>query len=386
MARHRGGHRRRRGAQQRLGSRGDRRAGGAADALPDGPASYALETGSAIRRAADDDDGASVINLSAGYPCQVLTVLGNDNLCSTGGRAGFCLKVTAAVTTAAAVVCATVGWIPIAGQVACATAISAASLTITACWSFVLAGDILRGPMEEGVAYALGRGVPVVSISGNKQSGGLLCDLVSCDNHSVDDWQIIPGVIDGVICVAAAEEYAPFANAHFYGRRVDVWATKHHTFFHPPTLDAVTGPDAQILSPDPIGGTSAAAPFVTGIIAMMQAANPGLNPNTPGLTDDERRTIPSRIRDILRTTATPAASLPPPTGPADATEVGRRRNLVHAYGLLRAAVAIARPADRIPDASALGFDVGAAAGDEHLGFDEGATEPPARRSSARRPA
>lgn len=48
-----------------------------------------------------------------------------------------------------------------------------------------------------------------------------------------------------------------------------------------------------------IGGTSAAAPLVTGVVATLQALNPSLNPATPSLTAAQRRAIVASIKELI---------------------------------------------------------------------------------------
>lgn len=309
--------------------------------------SYALDMGSRMKQATDD--GATLINISAGYPCRVKTYTVPDiSLCSVGGRAALCTELSAVLAVGVAAVCS----IPIVGIWKCPEAVGAASAAVAACYATLLAGDP-SGPLKGGVDYALAHGVTVVSIAGNKPSSetlGVLCDLVRCGAQDVSDFEVVPGTLPGVICVGAANNTSPFGNVHYYGARVDIWAPINTTYFAPPTVDTVTGPSEQLQN-EPFGGTSAAAPYISGIIAMMQAINPTLDPRTPGLTADQRAAIPGRIRDLLVSTATPASSLP-----ADPT--GQRRNLVNAYAALQAAT---------PDSIRAFWPM---AYDGSLGFDE----------------
>jgi hypothetical protein len=87
------------------------------------------------------------------------------------------------------------------------------------------------------------------------------------------------------------------------------------------------------------GGCSAAAAYLSGVIALMQANNPNLDPQNTALTSTQRRAIPADIRNILLSTAAPAL-VPRTRGP-----------LVNP----RAAVDRAAQA-RVPDFGALGFD------------------------------
>jgi subtilase family protein len=312
---------------------------------------YAFEMGRAIRLAVDD--GATVINISAGYPCTLVSSIGiSFRVCSPGQRAAFCTAITAALFASAAAAAA----IPIVGWITGPLAFAAATAAVTACYATVVLGDP-RSDMESAVDYATEHGVTIVASAGNQQrpeSLGPLCDLIACGPQDVAQWEVVPAVIPGVICAGAADPTDPYANNQFFGDRVDLWAPIDEGYFGPPDVDHVVGADAQIAQ-TPFGGTSAAAPFIAGIIAMMQAVNPSLDPRTLELTADQRRAIPRRIRDLLVSSSTPSSSLP--MNPAN-PDVARRHNLVSAIGAVRAAAA-----GVLPDFEGLGYD-------PSLGFDE----------------
>jgi hypothetical protein len=140
-------------------------------------------------------------------------------------------------------------------------------------------------------------GVPVVSIAGNRLSRdklpGVIEDYVDLDNASMDDWQIVPGIFPATIAVGAVED--GLSNRHFFGDAVDVWAPIRTAYVAPENVENISSP----LVDDTIGGTSAAAPFIAGLIATMQAINPRLDPHGPGTNEAERRTIVDDIRSIL---------------------------------------------------------------------------------------
>jgi hypothetical protein len=312
--------------------------------------SYAFELGRGIRQATDD--GATVINISAGYPCRVVAsvagVTAGIDICSSGTWAVVCATLSVALHTAAALTCA----IPFVGPFICPAGITAAAVFTVACFTWAAAVPVLtRGLLQDGVDYARAHGVTVVSISGNKvvDTGTSptreLCQFISCSTQDVSDWQVIPGVLPGVICAGAADDTEPFANNQYFGERVDVWAPIGDTFFAPSTPGHDDGPTTHV-SHENFGGTSAAAPYVAGVIAMMQAANPQLNPLM--VPPSQRAAIPGRILTLLRSTATPASALPmSPTEP----EVGRRRNLINAFRAVRAAAGTS-----VPDMTPLRYD------------------------------
>ncbi len=261
--------------------------------------SYAFEMGTGIRQAVER--GATVVNVSAGYPCKIVTNVGLSlRICGIAERAAICTALTAALHAAAALA----GLIPFVGPIIVIPLLAAATATSLACFATLLIGDP-RSPMEDAVAFAMERGVTVVSIAGNQQSAaslGALADVIATGTQDCGAWEVVPGVIPGVICAGACDPTPPYANNQYFGDRVDLWAPTGEAFWRPPTTDAVTAAELQVRQ-DNFGGTSAAAPYITGVIAMMQAANPALDPRRAPAAN--RRTIPQQIAGILRSTATP---------------------------------------------------------------------------------
>ncbi|GAA0495060.1 type VII secretion-associated serine protease mycosin [Streptomyces stramineus] len=135
-------------------------------------------------------------------------------------------------------------------------------------------------PREDAaVQYALAKGAVVVASAGN---GGEHGDHVS-----------YPAAYPGVIAATAVDRYgnrAPFSTRRWYA------------------TVAAPGVDVVIADPDRRyyegWGTSAAAAFVSGAVALVRAAHPGLSP--------------AQIRDLLRTSARDA----PPGGRNDALGAG----------------------------------------------------------------
>ncbi|MBI2929848.1 MAG: choice-of-anchor D domain-containing protein [Verrucomicrobia bacterium] len=286
--------------------------------------SYVFETGLGIRQATLD--GAALINISAGYPCRILTTFGiGFDICDPVGRAELCLAVETALVVAAGAVCAVaaeIAGIPVVGPflaidatIACLEANLAVVLAVPACVALVALGDV-REPMEDAVAFALGSGVTIVACAGNKLDPDKLPEVIrpflDLDNINVSDWQMIPAVIPGVLRVGAIEWSDPdghgpspgfWVNAHFNGDRVDIWAPIKSRYYAPVTTDAVE-PDPALHVPDLIGGTSAATPYISGLIANLIAIDPTLNPLNAALTPAQRSAIPGLVRSLLVDNAT----------------------------------------------------------------------------------
>ncbi|MFE1559931.1 type VII secretion-associated serine protease mycosin [Streptomyces sp. NPDC058734] len=161
---------------------------------------------------------------------------------------------------------------------------------------------------DEAVQYALGKGVVVVASAGN---GGERGDHTS-----------YPAAYPGVIAVAAVDRQgrkAPFSTRHWYA-----------------TVSA-PGVDVVIADPDRSyyegWGTSAAAAFVSGAVALVKAAHPGLSPaQVKKLLEDTAAERPAGGRDDARGhgTVDPVAALQAgaalrPEAPAPAAVAAGRR-------------------------------------------------------------
>jgi subtilisin family serine protease len=324
--------------------------------------SFAFEMGIGIHKAVDD--GASTINISSGYPCRLLDRAGiNFNICDDAGRTALCFSITAALEIIAATTCivaaVTVGLIPFIGPPLAAAICVAAHVPVIlagiACVAQLLISDP-TGPLQDGVDFATRHGVIVVASAGNTISSGapeIFRSILDVNNIDVSDWQVIPAVLNSVICVGAAQSSTPFNNLELAGNRVDIWAPIPSFCYQPPDGSTVVLPPS-LQSLNSLGGTSGAAPYITGLIACMQAINPNLNRITaPAGTT--LSAIPAIIKNLLQRNAfTPAAlgdmSVNPP-----------RRNLVNPMKTIMAASTA--PFGPIPDFFLLGYD-------NQLNFDE----------------
>lgn len=160
---------------------------------------------------------------------------------------------------------------------------------------------------DAAVQYALGKGVSVVASAGNSGDKG--------------DRPSYPAAYPGVIAVTAVDKYG--THAAFSTRR---W---YATVSAPGVDIVVANPDRHYYIE---WGTSAASAFVSGAVALVRAAHPGLSP--------------AQIKTLLTDTA------------RDAPKGGR--DDAHGYGLVDPAAAIEaaaalRPADAKAESAAAGY-------------------------------
>lgn len=129
---------------------------------------------------------------------------------------------------------------------------------------------------DAAVQYALGKGVSVVASAGNSGEKG---DRVS-----------YPAAYPGVIAAAAVDKYG--THASFSTRR---W---YATVSAPGVDIVVANPDQHYYIE---WGTSAASAFVSGAVALVRAAHPGLSPaQIKTLLTDTARNAPDGGRDDAR--------------------------------------------------------------------------------------
>ncbi|MBT8451385.1 MAG: S8/S53 family peptidase [Deltaproteobacteria bacterium] len=269
-------------------------------------AGYAFEIGSGFRKATDD--GAACINISGGYPCKILTNIGPDfDICTEGGRTGLCAAIGTVLAAAVGTTCGAAGvldlFLPGAGALICSVAATGATFSTAACFSTLAFGD-LAGAMQSGAYYATGRGVPIVASAGNTLDSEslppIIRDYVDLSDRTVDNWRTVPAAFRNVITVGAVNSTS-LDNEHFYGNFVDIWAPIGSNYYAPTDTTDPSSSREQWS----IGGTSAAAPYVAGVVAAMQAMNRDLDPRTYdpeadfGVSRELRRAIPGRILDLL---------------------------------------------------------------------------------------
>lgn len=293
-----------------------------------GAEAYAFNIGGAIRTAVDN--GAHVINISGGFPCRALTSLGDFSYCDPGTRGAICAALFPIVATGSIIACSALAWIPFATEICLAVTTSAYITACTAQFALGNPGSII----SDAVQFAKSRGVPVVVSAGNvitaADLGSVPAELrpfINLDPNrmTVEDWEIVPSGLPDVICVGAANPLPPYGNNQVFGRRVDVWAPEDGDYMAPESGDLPAGTGNPTVLKRDFNGTSAAAPFITGLVADAMALNPQFNRSTSTSVGS----IVSSIRNLLSTSAWSTSALP--TDPT-----GRRRNLVNPIGFLKA--------------------------------------------------
>lgn len=130
--------------------------------------------------------------------------------------------------------------------------------------SMSLGGSGTSSAMQDAINYATNHGVEVVAASGN-------------ENGPID----LPGNCQNVITVGAIDSNLQKASYSNYGPELDVMAPGSQIY-----STYIGGPSSYTT----MSGTSMATPFVSGVVALIKAANPSL--------------APAAITNILQQTAT----------------------------------------------------------------------------------
>ena len=128
------------------------------------------------------------------------------------------------------------------------------------------------GSLEEAIAEASARGIAVLAAAGNGLSNDGPQDLDISDNF------LIPCKISTVICVGAIGP-GDDSNVWNWGSGVDIWAPTDTLSTVTPISSSGPGADEDDFGMDEValfGGTSAATPFVAGIVGLMKTVDPSL--------------------------------------------------------------------------------------------------------------
>ncbi|MCA9839554.1 MAG: S8 family serine peptidase [Trueperaceae bacterium] len=127
-------------------------------------------------------------------------------------------------------------------------------------WICTLPPNDIKTVLESSVALADSLGAIVVAAAGNEST------------RLTDDEFRLPCSLKFVICVGAMERNKMAAVYSNYGTPLDIWApVEIYSTVIPDTADK-TGADAICC----FNGTSAATPFIAGVVALMKALNPQL--------------------------------------------------------------------------------------------------------------
>ncbi|MGN9774560.1 type VII secretion-associated serine protease mycosin [Micromonospora sp. H33] len=114
-----------------------------------------------------------------------------------------------------------------------------------------------RPELADAVRYALDEGVVVVAAAGNRQ-------------ENQQDLPAYPAAYPGVIAVAGVDEQGGHVGSSVSGEYIDIAA---------PGLNIVgPAPGGDGYLAEPQGGTSFAAAYVSGVVALVRSAYPDLNP------------------------------------------------------------------------------------------------------------
>jgi Subtilase family len=124
--------------------------------------------------------------------------------------------------------------------------------------------------LENAVNLARGLDSVVVASAGNGDEDGVGIDI--------SDEDFVSCKLEGVLCVGAIDLNGRAQGYSNYGRGVDIWAPADvFSTVDPNTSSKTCGGDSRCDRLVVFSGTSAAAPFVAGIVGLMKTLNPSLH-------------------------------------------------------------------------------------------------------------
>lgn len=189
-------------------------------------------------------DGARVINMSFGFPCSLAGI----NLCQLGGGPFICL-VLGPIIDAALLLAQPFLPFPVPPVGAC----------------FVILGYLegMNAALTGAIAVAQAADIVVVASAGNPLSG--------MDPAPIEPFHIIPAMTPGVFSVGATS--SDLENTMMFGLTIDAWVIERNRSWSPLS----SSENCEGFVEQGVGGTSAAAAYVSGLVAQMRAANPSLS-------------------------------------------------------------------------------------------------------------
>jgi subtilisin family serine protease len=272
---------------------------------------YFATVARAIDAAAREIPTPDVINISGGFSCEPML---DVDLCN------------AATRTALGVVCAGIFALlaPIAPGISELVALLPCAGVRTL---ILLAGLEHRGPLERAIERAADRGIPIVAAGPEDVTFA----GVNLGPFDAKDTEFLPCSHSDVICVGSIDNTKAPHPSNPFGPAIDVWAPVNPTTTVVPSTEPAT---------TAFNGTSAAAPFVSGVVAMMKAADPLLSP------DD--------VRTKLRDTSNPLSS--PARGQCETTSGGACVGFVDAAAAVRRAAGLALTCTGLEETTEAGND------------------------------